>query len=218
MISSSRLFRRFLHLTPVATPNPASVKILLHQQQTIVPFITQSLDVSSSTIHIVHHPILQQMCQSLLAKSSIVNLYLTPEFITVNVKDGQMWQTYYDEIVPIVKQYYYKNIMDCIFPSQADSPAEDTMFIPIVQKPLRIYTTEIEQQIEEIVERYILPSVLEDGGNIVLDRYEPQTKTAYIELQGACKSCHSSYITLKNNVENTLRHFVPEVELVEESK
>lgn len=37
-----------------------------------------------------------------------------------------------------------------------------------------------------------------------------------LQLQGACKTCSSSSITLKNGVENMLRHYVPEVKEVVE--
>ena len=35
-------------------------------------------------------------------------------------------------------------------------------------------------------------------------------------MQGSCKGCASSAITLKNGIENMLMHYVPEVKSVEE--
>jgi len=37
----------------------------------------------------------------------------------------------------------------------------------------------------------------------------------YLELHGACSGCPSSTATLKNGIENMLKHYVPEVIAVE---
>jgi len=126
-----------------------------------------------------------------------------------------MWQTHYDDIVRVIEAHYYLSVLDTIFPPGDVKPREETIVVPIVQAQQRELTG-LEQEIEEIIERYIRPSILEDGGNIVLDHYDETSHTVYIQLQGACKTCHSSYVTLKNNVENTLIHFVPEVQTVQE--
>ncbi|MGY9104988.1 MAG: NifU family protein, partial [Alphaproteobacteria bacterium] len=39
--------------------------------------------------------------------------------------------------------------------------------------------------------------------------------TVFLHLQGSCAGCPSSTITLKNGIENMLRHYVPEVSGVE---
>ncbi len=36
-----------------------------------------------------------------------------------------------------------------------------------------------------------------------------------LHLQGSCAGCPSSTITLRNGIENMLRHYVPEVTAVE---
>jgi len=62
---------RSLHLRPQGTPNPSSVKIQLMNQQSIVPFIHQSIDVEPSLLHQVHHPVLQRMCQAFFQNKNI---------------------------------------------------------------------------------------------------------------------------------------------------
>ena len=39
---------------------------------------------------------------------------------------------------------------------------------------------------------------------------------ALLQMQGSCRGCSSSSITLKNGIENMLMHYVPEVTSVEE--
>ena len=36
-----------------------------------------------------------------------------------------------------------------------------------------------------------------------------------VELQGSCSGCPSSTMTLKQGVENLLKHYIPEVKVVE---
>ena len=52
------------------------------------------------------------------------------------------------------------------------------------------------------------PAVASDGGNIMFDSYEADTKTVKVILQGACSGCPSSTITLKNGIENVLKEML----------
>jgi len=53
-----------------------------------------------------------------------------------------------------------------------------------------------------------------DGGDIVYRGFEDGI--VKLELRGSCSGCPSSTITLKNGIENMLKHYIPEVEGVEE--
>ena len=54
-----------------------------------------------------------------------------------------------------------------------------------------------------------------DGGNLKFVGMDSDG-IVYILLQGACVSCPSSSITLKNGIERMLMHWVPEVLEVQE--
>lgn len=72
---------------------------------------------------------------------------------------------------------------------------------------------EVTQQIKEILDTRVRPAVAQDGGDISFVRFEEGI--VYLRMQGACAGCPSSTMTLKNGVENLLRHYVPEVQSVE---
>lgn len=76
---------------------------------------------------------------------------------------------------------------------------------------------EIVEQILELLETRVRPSVAQDGGDIVFDRWIPGDGIVYLRLKGACSGCPSSTMTLKSGIENLLRHYVPEVTAVEAS-
>lgn len=61
------------------------------------------------------------------------------------------------------------------------------------------------QQVIAILEEYIKPAVASDGGNILFDSYNAESKTVKVILQGACSGCPSSTMTLKSGIETMLR-------------
>jgi Fe-S cluster biogenesis protein NfuA len=74
---------------------------------------------------------------------------------------------------------------------------------------------EIAQQIRELLDTRIRPAVAQDGGDIVYRGFDEKSGTVFLHLQGACSGCPSSRLTLKNGIENMLRHYIPEVAAVE---
>mmetsp|Transcript_1242 Transcript_1242/g.2632 ORF Transcript_1242/g.2632 Transcript_1242/m.2632 type:complete len:101 (+) Transcript_1242:164-466(+) len=55
------------------------------------------------------------------------------------------------------------------------------------------------------------PSVQEDGGDIFYEGFDPDTGVVSVRLAGSCVGCPSSSVTLRNGVENMLKHYIPEV-------
>jgi hypothetical protein len=52
----------------------------------------------------------------------------------------------------------------------------------------------------------------DDGGDITFRGYKDGV--VFLNMKGACAGCPSSTATLKNGIENLLRHFVPDVQEV----
>lgn len=70
------------------------------------------------------------------------------------------------------------------------------------------------KEIQELIKDKIRPTIQEHGGDLEFVSYE--NKIVKVRLQGACSTCPSSIVTLKNGVKNMLQYYVPEVEDVEE--
>jgi Fe-S cluster biogenesis protein NfuA len=66
---------------------------------------------------------------------------------------------------------------------------------------------EIESRIVEILDEYVAPAVLQDGGYIRFMGYE--NKVVKVLLQGACSGCPSSTMTLKNGILQMLQSMLP---------
>ncbi|MFK5890594.1 MAG: NifU family protein [Flavobacteriaceae bacterium] len=74
----------------------------------------------------------------------------------------------------------------------------------------------ISKEIVGILDKYIKPAVMADGGNIIFDSYDDVTKSVKVILKGACNGCPSSTVTLKNGIEATLKNLLPgKIESVE---
>ena len=71
----------------------------------------------------------------------------------------------------------------------------------------------IIKQIKEVLDTKIKPAVSKDGGDIKFVSFKDGTVN--VELRGSCSGCPSSVMTLKNGVQNLLRHYVKEVNNVE---
>ena len=78
-------------------------------------------------------------------------------------------------------------------------------------------TAQVVAEIKELLDTRIRPAVAQDGGDILFNRFEPDTGVVWLHMRGACSGCPSSSATLKAGVENMLKHYVPEVTRVEQT-
>ena len=72
---------------------------------------------------------------------------------------------------------------------------------------------EIVSKIMEVLDTKIRPAVARDGGDIKFVSFEDGV--VKVLLQGSCSGCPSSLLTLKQGVQNLLKHYVKEVNTVE---
>jgi Fe-S cluster biogenesis protein NfuA len=76
-----------------------------------------------------------------------------------------------------------------------------------------IKSDEIVNKIMEVLDTKIRPAVARDGGDIKFVSFEDGV--VKVLLQGSCSGCPSSLMTLKQGVQNLLKHYVKEVNTVE---
>jgi Fe-S cluster biogenesis protein NfuA len=66
--------------------------------------------------------------------------------------------------------------------------------------------SEVVGMIKELLETRIRPAIQEDGGDIEFRGFEGGQ--VMLKLRGACRTCDSSTVTLKNGIEGMLMHYV----------
>jgi len=73
---------------------------------------------------------------------------------------------------------------------------------------------EVVGMIKELLDTRVRPAIQEDGGDIEFKGFEDgQVK---LMLRGACRTCVSSTVTLKNGIESMLMHYIEEVKGVQQ--
>ena len=81
-------------------------------------------------------------------------------------------------------------------------------------KPTGLTNLQRMKMVTKIIDEEIRPSLQMDGGNIEL--VDIMGKTVLVSLRGACSSCRSAQLTLKQFVEERLREAVEPDLTVEE--
>ena len=67
------------------------------------------------------------------------------------------------------------------------------------------------REIKELIDTRVRPAVARDGGDIIFKGFDEQNGIVALVMRGACAGCPSSTATLKQGIENLLKHYVPEV-------
>ncbi|MCP5322538.1 MAG: NifU family protein [Candidatus Paracaedibacteraceae bacterium] len=134
--------------------------------------------------------------------TGITGVFLGANFISVSKEPSHDWST----LVP-----YIIEALTIHFASQ--SPILSGLLdINNASIPTEMLDS-ISKQIVEILDTRIRPSVAQDGGDITFEKFIDGV--VYLQMKGACAGCPSSLITLKNGIENMLRHYIPEVKEVQ---
>lgn len=175
-----------------STPNPLSLKFLPGQ-----PVSKKAFNFTTQ-----QEAAISPLAQALLKIKGVTSVFYGTDFITVS-KDGiDEWDVLKPDILLTLTEHFSSAAP--LFIGNADSH-KDTEILETDSK--------IVAEIKEIIEHRVRPAVAADGGDIIFHSFD--NGVVKLELHGACSGCPSSTITLKNGIENMLKHYVPEVESVE---
>lgn len=130
----------------------------------------------------------------------IEDVFFGKDFITISKKASVEWAVLKAPILHSLNDYL-----------QDDNPVviEDNP-TPACED---INEEEVIEKIKHLLDTKVRPAVAQDGGDIIFHSYE--NGVVYLQMFGACSGCPSSTMTLKNGVENMLKHYIPEVNRVE---
>ena len=130
-------------------------------------------------------------------------VFLGTDFVSVT-KDDRDW----GQIKPIVLGALMEHFVSGapVFADGGAADEEDEFFAP--------EHAETVDEIKDLIETRVRPAVASDGGDIRFRGFKDGT--VYLSMKGACSGCPSSTATLKHGIENLLKHFVPDVQAVEQ--
>ena len=181
-----------------ATPNPATLKFIPGKPV---------LDAGTKDFRDAEAASLSPLATQLFAIPGIVGVFFGADFITVSKEESSEWQHLKPAILGAVMEHYLSGA-----PILADSGAADSGAAESAAEDFDEADGEIVTTIKELLETRVRPAVAQDGGDITFQSY--RDGVVFLHMRGACAGCPSSTATLKNGIENLLRHFVPEVQEV----
>ncbi len=146
------------------------------------------------------------LAEALFDLGDVTGVFFGREFISVTAAQGVNWADLKPDILGILLDHFSAN-MPLFHP-----PTAAGFSVPAAAEELPLddpSDAEIVDQIKELIETRVRPAVANDGGDIVYRGF--QRGVVYLQMQGACAGCPSSSATLKNGIEQLLKHYVPEV-------
>ena len=175
------------------TPNPDSLK-----------FLSENIISASGTEEFHKDKISQisnQFVKELLNFSGVELILLSKNFISVKKTKEASWEELKPMVISHLNDYFQKNHEPILTNKSLDNNSinEDK--------------DETVNKIIEVLDTKIRPAVAKDGGDIKFKSFEDGI--VRVELQGSCSGCPSSLMTLKQGVQNLLKHYVKEVNSVE---
>ena len=170
------------------TPNPNSLKFL--PGKAVSP--NESFEVTKKD------QTKNELVRNLLSINGVEGIFLGGDFITVNKYDDVEWEEIKHIIISLINDFYSSG-KECVIENNLEENFENLK--------------EIEKKIVQILNEKIRPAVAKDGGDIKFKEFKDGI--VKVQLQGSCSGCPSSLMTLKQGVQNLLKHYVKEVNSVE---
>lgn len=182
------------------TPNPATLKFL------------PGCDVSPTTPYEFVSPeeaAASPLASALFGINGVKTVFLGSDFVSLTKIDDADWAVLKPQALAAIMDHFVSGAPVIADATKAEAPAiEDDVAYDNE-------TAEIVAEIKELIATRVRPAVANDGGDIIFKRFDVETGIVHLSMRGACSGCPSSTLTLKQGVENLLRHYVPEVTAVE---
>jgi Fe-S cluster biogenesis protein NfuA len=172
------------------TPNPLTLKFIpgVTVLESGTAFFTRKEDAEVSPL-----------AATLFDIEGVTGVFLGSDFITITKDEASHWEALKPILLTTIMDHFVAG-KPVILSTQKEAASDEN-------------DSDIVKQIKELIETRVRPAVAQDGGDIIYRGFEDGI--VKLELHGSCSGCPSSTITLKNGIENMLKHYVPEVVAVE---
>jgi Fe-S cluster biogenesis protein NfuA len=194
------------------TPNPQTLKFI-PDDRIILP--SGTLEFKNQKQASLKSP----LALVLFEISGIKSVFLGKDFITITKNEEINWAKIKTEIQATImdflssgKPILFENLPEKNLVDNQKNTSNHVQNNGL--DPIKNESDAIISQIKELIEIKVRPAVAMDGGDIIFHSFEDGI--VYLVLKGSCSGCPSSTITLKNGIENMLKHYIPEVEAVEQ--
>lgn len=175
-----------------STPNPATLKFLpgreVMGEGKLADFDSREAAARSP------------LARALFEVPQVSRVFFGADFISVTKSEGD-WKHLKPGILAVIMEHFTRELpLIEAAAEEVESEEEDS---------------EVVAQIKELIETRVRPAVAEDGGDIIYRGFDAASGVVFLHMRGSCAGCPSATMTLRNGIENLLRHYVPEVSAVE---
>jgi Fe-S cluster biogenesis protein NfuA len=182
-----------------STPNPSVMKFI--GNKTLATGIFEFKNIDEAT----HSP----LAKALFSFPFVKEVFISGNYVSVMKYNIVEWQEISMEIREFIRKFIEdgKPVLNDEVLNATNSTKNNTLDENTSEKNLKEHSA-LEQEIISILDEYVKPAVARDGGHILFDSFNEDTKTVKVILQGACSGCPSSTITLKNGIETMLKEML----------
>lgn len=174
------------------TPNPSVMKYVANKA--IVPDIFEFKNIDEAKN--------SELAKQLFHFPFVKEVFFDQNYVSITKYDMADWNDISMELREFIREFLANGKE--VVSAEANEIPKNTTESSTTGQP----HDETSLQIINILDEYVKPAVASDGGNILFQSYEEESKTVNVILQGACSGCPSSTFTLKNGIETMLKNML----------
>ncbi|GKT99678.1 hypothetical protein FLAG1_01769 [Fusarium langsethiae] len=194
------------------TPNPDALKFLPNHRVVPEEFSTPFIEYLNPRATISPpHP--SPLAAKLMNIDGVTSVFYGADFITVTKAADANWAHIRPEIFALITEAITAGEKIVTISERREGEAG----APVEEDSLAYNEndSEVVGMIKELLETRIRPAIQEDGGDIDFRGFDDEGYV-HLRLRGACRTCDSSTVTLKNGIEGMLMHYIEEVKGVKQ--
>ncbi|KAI5462211.1 scaffold protein Nfu/NifU N terminal-domain-containing protein [Mariannaea sp. PMI_226] len=192
------------------TPNPDALKFVPNHRVIPEGIATPFIEYLNPRATIAP-PYPSPLAAKLMNIDGITSVFFGADFITVSKAADVNWAHVRPEIFALITETITSGdpIVNLVERKEGDAPEEEDSLA------YNENDSEVVGMIKELLETRIRPAIQEDGGDIDFRGFDDDG-FVHLRLRGACRTCDSSTVTLKNGIEGMLMHYIEEVKGVKQ--
>lgn len=205
--------RRSIFIQTEDTPNADALKFKPNQRVLPENFPSPFLEYLSprSTLQ-PPHP--SPLAAQLLSVDGVTSVFFGENYITITKDSGTPWPHIKPEVFSLITEAVTSGqpIVNTVQQKEGEAAGQEGTEVDSLAA--NDEDSEVVSMIKELLDTRIRPSIQEDGGDIDFRGFHDGQ--VLLKLRGACRTCDSSTVTLKNGIESMLMHYIEEVQGVQQ--
>ncbi len=175
------------------TPNPATMKFVANKRIVPSTFEFKNIDEAATS----------DLAKQLFHFPFVKEVFFDENYVSIRKYEVVEWEDVTMELREFIRNFLAEG-KEVVSPESLSQERSEAANSEVNGENM----DDISKEIIDILEEYVKPAVASDGGNILFQSYEKESKTVNVILQGACSGCPSSTFTLKNGIENMLKNMM----------